>query len=159
MTQVFLLDALVEDLQRLFKHYVLKNSLGVERTVRVYMQDLPIREGDDEDSDPEAPQEPYIVVRLQKGELSGSGVRQTVGAVLLVCVFDEDRGRQGYRDALHIVNEIMLHYGKNGVVGRRYELQYPIEWAMQDDDTHPYYFAGVGLHFGTPAIFREVAEA
>lgn len=156
MTQESLLDALVESLRELFQHFKLKNSLGVERVVQVYPQDLPIREGDDEETDPEAPAEPYVVVRLQEGALPGEGELQTIDTVLAICVFDPDTNRQGYRDVLHIINEIMLRYGTNGVVGRRYVLQYPIKWATQEEDTHPYYFGAVGLRFEAPTIFKEV---
>ena len=57
MTQEFLQDAVVEDLQDLFKGYRLKNSLGVEREINIFPYDTPIREGDDEAVDQEAPPE------------------------------------------------------------------------------------------------------
>lgn len=44
------------------------------------------------------------------------------------------------------------------IVGRRYEVQYPIKWVTQEEDTHPYYFAGMALTFAAPAIFKEVPE-
>lgn len=183
MTQEFLLDAMVADLEQLFEGETLKNSAGVERRIRVYPQDLPIRAGSDieeglepvEDLNPDAEQwedqaqaegtkqedvpEPYVVVHLGEGELPAPGEAQEVDAVLVVCVYDPDPSRQGFRDALHIVNKIMIHYGENGIVGRRYEVQYPIKWVAQEKDNHPYYFAGVALKLAAPAIFKEVPEA
>ena len=44
-----------------------------------------------------------------------------------------DQNRQGFRDALHIVNTILTHYGRNGIVGRRYEVQYPIQWVVPEE--------------------------
>ena len=76
----------------------------------------------------------------------------------IICVCDPDPNRQGYRDALHIVNEIVRHYERDGIVANRYEAQHPIRWATQEEDTHPYYFAAVGLPFYAPAIFKEVPE-
>lgn len=64
MTQEFLQDAMVADLKELFAHEGLKSSLGVEREIQIYPQDVPIRESDDEAQDKEAPPEPYVVVRL-----------------------------------------------------------------------------------------------
>ena len=75
-----------------------------------------------------------------------------------ICVYDQDPNRQGFRDALHIVNTILTHYGRNGIVGRRYEVQYPIQWVVPEEDTHPYYFAGMALKLAAPAIFKEVPE-
>lgn len=158
MTQENLLDAVVEDLSELFRHYKLKNSLGLEREVRVFPHELPVREGDDEETNPSAPPEPYILVKIPEGELPGNGETQTVGVVLVICVCDRDRNRQGYRDTLHIINEILLRYGSCDVVGGRYCLQYPIKWAMQEEDTHPYYFAAMSLKFEAAAIFKEVPE-
>lgn len=110
MTQEFLQDAIVEDLKQLFSHYTLTNSLGVERAVKIVPQGLPIREGDDEETDAEAPPEPYVAVKLSDGEVTAQDARQTVNVVMVICVCDPDPNRQGYRDALHIVNEIVRHY-------------------------------------------------
>jgi hypothetical protein len=158
VTQENLLDAVVDDLKRLFTHDRLANSMGAEREIRVFPQDLPCREGDDEETQPDKLPEPYVLVRLQNGTLPEQGEQQTVKVILVVCVFDPDPNRQGYRDALHIVNSIMTHYGANGVVGGKYVLQYPIEWATQEEETHPYYFAAVSLNFEAPTIFKEVPE-
>ena len=178
MTQEFLQDAVVADLEQLFRGETLKNSAGVERRIRVYPQDLPIRAGADiepepveedleaeqpedqttEETEPEDVPEPYVIVRVPGGELPDQDTRQQVEIVLVVCVYDPDPGRQGFRDALHIVNTILTHYGKNGIVGRRYEVQYPIKWVTQEEDTHPYYFAGMALKLAAPAIFKEVPE-
>lgn len=181
MTQEFLQDAVVADLEQLFKGETLKNSAGVEREIRVFPQDLPIRAGADiepepdpveedleaeqledqapaEETKPEDVPEPYVIVRIPGGELPDQDTRQQVEIILVVCVYDPDPGRQGFRDALHIVNAIMTHYGENGIVARRYEVQYPIKWVTQEEDTHPYYFAGMALKLAAPAIFKEVPE-
>ena len=135
MTQEFLQDAIVEDLKQLFSHYTLTNSLGVERAVKIVPQGLPIREGDDEETDAEAPPEPYVAVKLSDGEVTAQDARQTVNVVMVICVCDPDPNRQGYRDALHIVNEIVRHYERDGIVANRYEAQHPIRWATQEEDT------------------------
>ena len=172
MTQEFLQDALVADLEQLFKGETLKNSAGVERRIQVFPQDLPIRAGadlepeldpeEDPDLEPEQPPEdvpePYVIVRIPGGELPNQDTRQQVELVLVICVYDPDPNRQGFRDALHIVNTILTHYGRNGIVGRRYEVQYPIQWVVPEEDTHPYYFAGMALKLAAPAIFKEVPE-
>ena len=157
MTQESLLDALTADLTELFCNCRLKGPSGAECTIRVYPQDLPFRAGADEEE--EATPEPYIIVRLPSGELPDAGALQTLEALLIICVQDPAPDRQGYRDALHIVNKIMTHYGENGVVGGRWVLQYPIKWMAQtEEDTHPYYFAAMALRFEGPAIFKEVPE-
>ena len=181
MTQEFLQDAVVADLEQLFQGETLKNSAGADRRIRVFPQDLPIRAGADiepepdpveedleagqlegqatAETEPEDVPEPYVIVRIPGGELPDQDARQQVEVILVVCVQDPDPGRQGFRDALHIVNTILTHYGANSIVGRRYEVQYPIKWVTQEEDTHPYYFAGMALKLAAPAIFKEVPEA
>ncbi len=182
MTQEFLQDAMVKDLEQLFEGETLKNSAGVERRIRVYPQDVPIRAGSDIEDEPEPaadadleveqpedqeppgaaqPEdvpEPYVVVHLNGGELPAPDEQQKVEAVLVVCVYDPDPNRQGFRDALHIVNKILTHYAENSIVGRRYEVQYPIKWVTHEEDTHPYYYAAMALTLTAPAIFKEVPE-
>lgn len=169
---------MVADLEQLFQGETLKNSAGEERRIRVYPQDLPIRAGADiepepveadqeaeqledqtmEATEPEDVPEPYVIVRLPGGELPAQNERQMVEAVLVVCVQDPDPNRQGFRDALHIVDKILTHYGENSIVSRRYEVQYPIKWVTQEKDTHPYYFAAMALKLSASAIFKEVPE-
>ncbi|MEG1592801.1 MAG: hypothetical protein RR350_00240, partial [Oscillibacter sp.] len=67
MTQEFLQDAVVKDLKGLFLHSRLTNSQGIERAINIYAHDTPIRQGDDEGQDREAPPEPYVVVRTMGG--------------------------------------------------------------------------------------------
>ena len=57
MTQEFLQDAVVADLEQLFQGETLKNSAGEDRRIRVYPQDLPIRAGADIEPDPEPVEE------------------------------------------------------------------------------------------------------
>lgn len=158
MTQEILQDAVVADLKALFEGYKLKNSLGVERAIQVFSQDTPIRQGDDEAVDREAPPEPYVIVRTAGGTVEDETVPHVVEIILAICVFDEDPERQGYRDALHIVNEIYRHFAANGIVGKKYALRYPIRWATGDDDNHPYYYAAMALNFEAPAVVKEVPE-
>lgn len=75
------------------------------------------------------------------------------------CVYDPDPGRQGYRDALHIINKIYHHYSACAVIGNRWEVLYPMEWTTQEEDTHPYYFTAMSLRIQAPAVHKEVPEA
>lgn len=156
MTQVLLQDAVVEELKALFQHHKLKNSMGIEREIQVYPQDLPIREDTDEPQDQKAPPEPYVVVRIRRGKTQDDDSPQIIEMVLVACVYDQDRNRQGYRDAMHIINEIYHHYSVNAVIGRKWEALYPMEWTTQEEDTHPYYFAALSLRIQAPAVYKEV---
>ncbi len=150
MTQEFLQDAIVDELTALFSTSFLQSPDGNAKPVEVFPQNLPIKLDEDE-PDPQA----YITVRLLGGTTATEQDPETVKVVLVICVYDEKPDRQGYRDALHIKNQIYRHFAVKGTVGGKFQLTYPLEWENQSDDTHPYYFMGIGLSFLVPMIQKE----
>lgn len=166
-TPEFLQDAIVADLADLFEGQTLQSSAGDKRPIRVYPQDLPIIEGMDETEDrTEEIPEPYIIVRTSEGNVQDANSPQEIDLILVVCVYDKNPNRQGYRDVLHIIQEIYGRYAKNqmvriktdsgGAVGGPWSIVYPIKWVTQQDDTHPYYFGAMSLKFEAPAVRQEV---
>lgn len=116
-TPEFLQDAIVADLADLFEGQTLQSSAGDKRPIRVYPQDLPIIEGMDETEDrAEEVPEPYIIVRTNEGNIQDANSAQEIDLILVVCVYDKDPNRQGYRDVLHIIQEIYGRYAKNPMV-------------------------------------------
>lgn len=164
MTPDNLQNALVTDLLQLFAGETFASSTGDPRPLRVYSQEVPPMAGWDEaDRQEEAP-EPYIIVRLLEGSIADADSPQEVSVILVICLYDAGEQRQGHRDILHVIARIIERYGENRVVrpspdltgGSPFTAQYPIKWALQEDDTRPYYFGGVSLNFETPAIRQEV---
>ena len=148
-TPEFLQDAIVADLADLFEGQTLPSSAGDRRPIRVYPQGLPIIEGMDETEDrTEEIPEPYIIVRTNEGNIPDANSPQEMDLILVICVYDNNPNRQGYRDVLHIIQEVYGRYAKNPVVrikagsggaaGGPYSIKYPIKWVTQQDDTHPY---------------------
>ena len=106
-------DAIAADLADLFEGQTLQSSAGDKRPIRVYPQDLPIIEGMDETEDrTEEIPEPYIIVRTSEGNIPDANSAQEIDLILVVCVYDNDPNRQGYRDVLHIIQEIYGRYAK-----------------------------------------------
>ena len=145
-------QALADDLAELFSDFELTGSDGESKSINIYRQFIPIAASAD---DTYTPPEPYIQVRVSDGELEDRDERQTVSVVLVIGIYDQSPDRQGYVDALHIVEAIKLRYGSNGVFGQKYEAKTPIRWAVSDEDTHPYYYAAVGFDVSAPAIYAE----
>ena len=74
---------------------------------------------------------------------------------------------QGYRDLLHIIQEIAARYCKNPVIrirpgsagarGGPYTVKKPIQWAIWNDTkAHPYYLGAVEFQLEIPTICPEV---
>ena len=140
-------DAITADLADLFEGQTLQSSAGDKRPIRVYSQDLPIIEGMDETEDrTEEIPEPYIIVRTNEGNIPDANSAQEIDLILVVCVYDNDPNRQGYRDVLHIIQEIYGRYAKNpmvrikpdsgNAVGGPWSIVYPIKWVTPVSYTH-----------------------
>lgn len=147
--------ALADDLRKVFDNFSLRDSAGENRKINVFRQFIPIQNSADEDEDEQRPPEPYIQVRVSDGEIEEREERQTVSVVLLIGICDHDPNRQGYADALNMVEAIKLRYAANGVFGQSFEVKTPIRWAVSDEDTHPYYYAAVGFDVSAPPIYAE----
>lgn len=155
MAVEILQEAVERDLKALFQGYRLKNSRGMERELQIYQQDLPIRVGYDEEGPEQDPPEPYIIIQTVGGETPGVDDEERTDMILLIGVFDEDPMRRGYRDVLRIIHQIQRFFAAHRITGRRYELQFPLSWAVNQEDQHPYYFGAVSLKFLGTTIFAE----
>lgn len=166
MTAEFAADALADDLKDLLAGQLFQSSAGEMRPVRVHVNDLPVPTGNDEDRSQDAP-EPYIIVRIGEGTIPEGDAAQEVQIVLVVALYDDRPDRQGYRDLLHIIQEIAARYCKNPVIrirpgsagarGGPYTVKKPIQWAIWNDSkAHPYYLGAVEFQLEIPTICPEV---
>ena len=165
MTAEFAADALAADLEDLFAGQLYRSSAGEKRAIRYFVNDLPVATGNDEDRSQDA-QEPYIIARITEGTIPEGDAAQEVQIVLAICLYDDRPDRQGYRDVLHIIHEIIGRYCKNpvirirpGSVGARggpYTVRKPIGWSVQNQPTTPYYYGIVEFSLEIPNICPEV---
>ena len=165
MTAEFAADALNEDLKELFAGQLFQSSAGERRPIRYFVNDLPVATGNDEDRSQNA-QEPYIVARIMEGTIPEGDAAQEVQIVLVICLYDDRPDRQGYRDVLHIIQEITARYCKNPVIrirpgsagarGGPYTVRKPIGWSVQNQPTTPYYYGIVEFTLEIPTICPEV---
>lgn len=168
MIATFLQDALVKELERIFKGFLLRNPQGEMSKINIFCQGLPIPEATYQ---PDIPAEqlenglvqeitredpyPYIIVRIDDGEIADEASTQTVNTLLLVGVYDDGYDRQGEKDVLNIIAKIYERFAKMPVLNKKYTMQYPIQWTLQDEDTYPYYFGGMSLKWEIAAIRKE----
>lgn len=165
MTAEFAADALAADLEDLFAGQLYRSSAGEKRAIRYFVNDLPVATGNDEDRSQDAP-EPYMIVQIGEGTIPEGDAAQEVQIVLVICLYDDRPDRQGYRDVLHIIQEITARYCKNPVVrirpgsagarGGPYTVRKPIGWSVQNQPTTPYYYGIVEFSLEIPNICPEV---
>lgn len=147
-------DALVEMLEELFEGKKYNGQQG-RKPLRIFEQDLPVPEESDEDVDTDMALAPYIVVRMTGGEIPNEDSPQTVEFSLVICAYDTGRNREGYRDVANIKEDIIQRVCSAPYFGGSFTIQKPIAWALQVDDTYPYYYGACTLNCTAPAMTQD----
>lgn len=147
-------DALVEMLEELFEGKKYSGQEG-QKPLRIFKQDLPIPEDDDEDVDTNMACAPYIVVQMTEGVIRDDNNPQTVEFSLVICTYDTGMNRQGFWDVSNIKEDIVQRVCSAPYFGGAFTILKPVAWALQQDDTHPYYFGAVTLLCTAPAMTQD----
>ena len=170
MTELNLLDALVEKLTDLFRNEELTGKSGLLQPVRVFAQYLPqpkpaeVTVDDDDDTESEiestetitpegySPEDieslfPCVIVKLDEAtdKEEGSLDQTRIKVVFLIGTYDESPDCQGYRDVLNIIEtirqELLSMPGR--VLAKRYRLEMPLKNYLFDEQAWPVYFGVV----------------
>lgn len=185
MVADYLQQDLVSELREIFKDDLFRmpgkisnhGETGEEKKpefgrINVYAQALPVpkpAEMQQEETDPEIIEEglslsdiensedpyPYIIVRVEGGNITEINGDQTVRVNLIFGAYDDSYENQGHRDVLHMIQKIYERFAKNAILASRYECVMPMEWALQDEESYPYFFGGMAMNFNTLFIGRE----
>lgn len=147
-------DAMVEMLEELFEG---KKYIGQEgrKGLKVYKQDLPVPQENDVDADTDAAAAPYIVVKMNGGQIETDDSPQTMEISLIICTYDAGYDRQGWLDVANIKEDIVQRVCTKPYFGGIFTIPKPVTWAMQDDDTSPYYFGAVTFNATAPALTQD----
>ena len=165
-------DLAAELRNNILAHYNLYDSSGKKVAINVYEQDLPVPRStssgeEDEESDmldkytddePQSDPYPYVIVRVGGGRCEDPDEAEKVSVMLIIGVFDNSGDRQGHKDVLNIISKIADRFYKYHILAKKYVFNYPLEWTLVDEDTHPYYFGGVSLTFERPTPRRELTN-
>lgn len=147
MTARVLQKALVKDLAALFRddRYKIPDGEGRMAAPGVYKQFLPVQDSG-EDSDPF----PYIIVRLDSGNIKTQTDPHKIAVLLLIGIFDDDPQNQGHEAVLEIIERIQMHYEGEPFL-EAFKFADPFNWALQDEQSYPYYYGAVNINFDAPA--------
>lgn len=172
MVASYLQDDLAAELEKIFENTRLQNPRGELVPVNVYKQELPIpppTQPPEEDYDPELIEAdeglsdlenqedpfPYAIVRIREGEIKKIDGDQAVEVLIIFGVIDRDLSNQGYKGVLNLIQLVYERFSKNAILSAKYECVMPIEWALQDEPSFPYFIGGMTLTFLTHPIRRE----
>jgi hypothetical protein len=143
-------EELVKELGNIFKGDLFKDSLGKYVNLNIYEQQLPIREGEDA-PDPM----PYIIVRLETGSPKSGTDPQEVLVTLLFGYFDDSPENNGHKGVLGMIQKVHERFEKQPMLANQFMFQDPFDWALQDEESFPYFFGAASMTFKTAAIRKE----
>lgn len=152
MTILDFQEALMKDVKCTLKDIGTKDVSGkTVEGVNVYAQDLPIIIAGEDD---EFKFYPYAIVRLYDGITEDDNSPWTVTADIHFGIYDADEDNQGHRHIMTMIQRVADRFAYEPLLDRRYRAQQDIEWALQEENTPPYYYGGVRIKFSVPKIGR-----
>lgn len=151
-TATGLQQALLDEVKDLLRDIQTKNVLG-ETVVGVpgYEQQLPILTEDEEE---ETDVFPYFIVRLSDASTEDDDSPWIVSANILFGVHDKRRDASGHRHIMNMIQRTIDRFTSEPLLAGMFRAEQRMEWALQDEDTYPYYFGGVQIRFSVPKIGR-----
>lgn len=147
MTPQNLQDEIKEMLKEVSKDIDWKDIDGKRANLNIFKQNLPKRDVDEDDPFP------YCVIRLISG--SHNAVKDDENAIRVLLVFGiyDDSFENTGGIMLNLINRIVTRLSENNVLKTFYQ-KGNISWAIDDEDTYPYFFGGIDLTFAPAYIVR-----
>lgn len=145
MTARELQKDVIEDLGELFKHDLYKTPAGGMEPLHFFSQFLPkVRSEDDEDPFS------YIIVRVDSGGVDTPVDPHKIALLLVIGVYDDSEQNNGHETVLEIIERIQKHYEETPAL-KEFSFTDPFGWALQDEESWPYYYGAVNITFNAPA--------
>lgn len=148
-------DAMVEMLEEMFQGKKFIGQKG-RKELKVFKQNLPIpKRQRDKQADTDAAAAPYIIVEMNEGAVLDNDRPQIVEFSLVICGYDDGLTREGVQDVANIKEDIIQRVCARPYFGGAFTILKPITWALQQDNTPPYYFGAVALTCTAPAMTQD----
>lgn len=152
MTILNFQDALMKETGNILKGVGTKNASGENVDgVNLFAQNLPVVQSDEED---ESKFFPYAIIKVYDGRTEDDDSPWTVTADIHLGVYDPDEDNQGHQHVAIMIQCLISRFAAEPLLVRKYRAQQDMEWAMQDEETYPYFFGGVRIRFSVPKIGR-----
>lgn len=143
---------LIGEVERILQNVQTKNTAGEMVTgVKGYEQMLPIVMDDEED---ESQFFPYFIVKINEGKTEDDDKPWIVTADILLGCYDDSKNANGHRSILNMIQRICDRFAREPLMNRKFRAEPDMEWALQDEDTYPFYFGGIRIRFNVPKIGR-----
>ena len=143
---------LIEEVEKILRDIQTENTAGETVTgVKGYEQMLPIVVNDEED---DSQFFPYFIVKLGDGKTQDDDSPWIVTTDIYLGCHDNSEKAEGHRHILNMVQKICDRFAAEPLMNSKFRAEPDMEWALQDEDTYPFYFGGVRIRFNIPKIGR-----
>ena len=152
MTFKNLQDDLIKKVGEILKDVVTTDANGEKAAgFKGYAHALPIIQTDDEDPEMFFP---YFIVRFDSGRTADDDDCWHVATDIIIGIH-ETKAHGGHEHVLIAIQRIVDAFAADPWMGGKYRADQDIRWAVEEDDTYPYYFGAVGITFSAPKIARK----
>ena len=117
-----------------------------------YRQQLPRIVQDDEDTDQFFP---YFIVRIETGHTPSDNEPWDVTVDILLGNFDDDTQNDGHIVIADMIQKITDYFVAYPLLDHKYRALQDMDFALQDEDTYPYFFGGIEMKFWVQKAQRE----
>lgn len=165
---LFFQKALVEEIKIITEGMRFCSPKGGERVaMNVYNQALPIPfkrteiEYDNNTIDYQDGEEesifqcPWCIVKIDGGQIQGINEMQKIDVGICFGIFDDSQENQGHMEILNLIQRVYERFAVNPILAGQYTCQGEFEWALQEEDTYPYFFGAIGTSFQFRGYRRE----
>lgn len=117
-----------------------------------YRQQLPKVIQDDDDMDQFFP---YYIVRIETGRTPSDNEPWDVTVDILFGIFDDDAENDGHIYILEMIQRVTDFFAAYPLLDNKYRALQDMEFAVQDEDTYPYFLGGIEMKFWVQKARRE----
>ena len=152
MTFKDLQNDLIAEVEKILSGMVTVNADGEEAAgLTGYAHNLPLAVGSDGDGEEYFP---FFIVRFTGGSTEDDDDWWHVATDIIIGIHDKEYSG-GLDHVLVAIQRIMDRFAQEPLLNKRYRAEQDMEWALNDDETYPYYFGGVTIKFSVPKIGRK----
>ena len=172
-TPLLLQEELVKEMGKITEgmQFVKPKDKGKRVPLNIFPQSLPIPRGGsltpviqecetidymDEEMNEPVFNCPWCVVKIGTGEIPGINEMQNVNVAVCFGIFDDDTRNQGHQDILNLIQKTYERFAVNPILAGQYTCTGSFEWALQEEDTFPYFFGAIGTEFKFQGYRREI---
>lgn len=99
---------------------------------------------------------PWCIVKIVNGSIPGINEQQTLDVAICFGIFNDDVSNQGHQEILNLFQRVYSRFATDPLLDRQYTCTGEFEWALQDEDTHPYFFGAISTSFKMAGYRREI---